>query len=199
MYSYRYFSVLTKKLPYGVMLLLMPAIAETTSKVVPQPLQSDNGVHVITEHNHSQSITLITGDIVVTPPAATRSTVAVIGGNTKVPVPFSSFVRNGHYYVVPDSAQQLLDSGILDIELFNLAKLQQYINTSQIPSWKILVKYKPGSAPINFGPSVNTSYIQAIQTQVVTVKNNNAQTIWQLLVGSAEIKKIWLDEEIYMH
>ncbi len=199
MYSYRYFSVLTKKLPYGVMLLVMPAIAETTSKVVPQPLQSDNGVHVSVEHNHSQSITLITGDIVVTQPAATRDTVAVIGGSTKEPVPFSSFVKNGHYFVVPDSARQLLNSGVLDIELFNLAKLQQYINTSEISSLQILVKYKPGSAPINFGPSVNTSYIQAIQTQVVTVNNSTAQTIWQLLVGSSEIKKVWLDEEIYMH
>ncbi len=181
------------------MLLVMPSIAATTSNVVPLPQQVENGVHVPTEYNNSQGVTLITGDVVVAQPTTKRSSVTVIDSSTKEPVPFSSFAKNGHYYVVPNSAQALLDSGTLDIELFNIAKLQQYANTPEIASWQILVKYKKDSEPINFGATINTSYIKAIQTQIVAVNSSNAQRIWQLLVGNSDIKKIWLDEKLYAH
>ncbi len=181
------------------MLLVMPSLAETTSKLVPLPLQLENGVHVSIEQNISQSVTLITGDIVVGQPTSKPSTVTVIDASTKEPVPFNNFIKNGHHYVVPHSAQKFLDSGTLDIELFNVAKLQRYTNTSEISSWRILVKYKKDSVPINFGGAISTSYIEAIQTQIVTVNNSNAQRIWQLLVSNTDIKKVWFDETLYAH
>lgn len=196
---YQYFSFFVKRVAYGVILLVMPTMALASNKMTQHPLQLENGVQVSIEHNNSKSVTLITGDIVVAQPTTSQSTLVAIDASTKKPVPFRSIVKNGQFFIIPNSAQPLLDLGILDIELFNIAKLQQYTSTPDVSSWKILVKYKQGSAPINFGATIDTSYIEAIQTQIVTVNYSNAEHIWQLLTSNTDIKRISLDEKVIAH
>ncbi|MDN3242106.1 S8 family serine peptidase [Glycomyces tritici] len=69
------------------------------------------------------AVTLITGDRVVFDPANPRSEPRITPGEGRGDLDFHTLSHEGHLYVIPSDAQPLIDEGLLDRRLFDVAGL----------------------------------------------------------------------------
>ncbi|AWB57051.1 hypothetical protein [Colwellia sp. Arc7-D] len=141
------------------------------------------------------SITLINGDTLVARSLASKSGMNLLSAKNKQPVGFTTSLRNGYRYVVPLSAQQYVDSGLIDVELFNMSKLYQMtINNSTLNTFSVLVKYHKQHKPKAISSDISSVVFEKINSQLVTFNKHVAEHVWNKLVHDSTIKKVWLDE-----
>ena len=146
------------------------------------------------------SFTLITGDKV----AARLNTDGTIGGIRLLgeegeEVFTSLFKRGGESYVIPASAQAKVDSGALDMELFNIDKLYQagYDDASS-DSLQVIVEYRANTLakkPFSMampGAKVKATF-EVIDSVVMSVEKDQLSDVLSGLSSNTAVEGVWLD------
>lgn len=152
------------------------------------------------------SFTLITGDKV----AARLNTDGTIGGIRLLAEDgqetFTSlFKRGGESYVIPASVQAKVDSGALDMELFNIDKLYQAgFDDASSDSLQIIVEYRDNSfdeKPFSMampGAKVKAQF-KVIDSVVMEVNKDNLEDVIEGLSANTAVEGVWLDGMVFAH
>ncbi|MFE7616858.1 S8 family serine peptidase [Streptomyces sp. NPDC057496] len=159
------------------------------------------------------SLTLVTGDKVqigITKdrkPVVREITPATRPGNESVL--FHTVTRNDQVYVVPDDALPLLRTDVLDWELFNLAKLADWVakgRTGQVP---VIATYTGRTSARTVKPPTGTTVrtvLPGLNARSMTIKGNGQwwREVRRKNTGKsaaspasgplAGVKKVWLNE-----
>jgi subtilisin family serine protease len=138
-----------------------------------------------------QSVTLITGDRVV---LADRALAAktVIPGPGREKLAFSTYQRDGHWFVVPRDAVSLVAQGKLDERLFDVTLLlQSGYSDKNRDTLPLIVGYAPGAAAqTSIAGTTTTANLASVNSTAVAATKSGAA--WQSLTGS-NVRKVWLD------
>lgn len=146
------------------------------------------------------SFTLITGDKV----AARLNTDGTIGGIRLLAqegeeVFTSLFKRGGESYVIPAAAQAKVDSGALDMELFNIDKLYQAgYDDANSDSLQVIVEYRANTLakkPFSMampGAKVKATF-EVIDSVVMTVEKDQLSDVLSGLSSNTAVEGVWLD------
>lgn len=116
----------------------------------------------------------------------------------------SIFRRGGETYVIPASAQERIDSGSLDMELFNVDKLYQagYDDASS-DSLQVIIQYRnsQGDKPFSMdmpGAKIKASF-EIINSAVMSVQKDELSNVLSTLSASDAIEGVWLDGMVEAH
>ena len=150
-------------------------------------------------------VTLVTGDRVRATQGADRSwSLAVLPARRQVPVGFArSQVRHGSrvdWYLVPTDAAQLVRSGALDRELFNVTGLiRQGYDDAHSKEMPLLVQYASQAtadrAPAAAGASVERT-LPSLSMRALAEHKSSASAYWGQLTASAAAARprhVWLN------
>ncbi|MEO2267540.1 S8 family serine peptidase [Pseudoalteromonas sp. YIC-656] len=166
--------------------------------------QSDD----LAQNTNAQALTftLITGDKVsaVVNKQGELGGIRMLGkdGNEVIT---SVFMRGGNTYVMPSQAQELVDSGAIDLELFNINKLHAsgYADemTDKLP---IIVEYRDGTlagaaTPKELAGTSLTGEIELIDSAAFSIDKSKAADVFSALVAQGDIDGVWLDAAIFAH
>ncbi|HEX6353719.1 S8 family serine peptidase [Actinophytocola sp.] len=147
-------------------------------------------------------VTLITGDRVSVGTTGLR----VEPARRARPVPFQEFTRDGDSYVVPADAAGLIQSGLLDRELFNVTGLvRQGYDDAHTKAVPLLVQYADRAAVTRAAPPAGTTVRRALpdfaMAALDTQKTDTAQFWAGLAAGqqmrSAGVRKVWLNGKVH--
>ncbi|WP_438306745.1 S8 family peptidase (plasmid) [Streptomyces sp. HUAS TT11] len=151
-------------------------------------------------------VTLITGDRITVDKKGAPLAVTRAEGREHIPI--RTLEANGHQYAVPFDAQQLIDTGRLDLRLFDLTTLSEpaYLER-QRRGLQLIVCYQ-GARPAARqelkaagGPEVTDSF-DSFAGDAVRIPRKQAGDAWKTLtdetaqgyaVAAAGVKRIWLD------
>ena len=117
----------------------------------------------------------------------------------------SVFSRGGNVYVIPQTAQELVDNHMLDMELFNLTKLHASgyddASTEQLP---VIVEYHKGTLQGPAVPNVlpGTSLngeLEIIDSAAISIAKDQATGVMQQLLADSSVEGVWLDAMVQSH
>jgi subtilisin family serine protease len=144
----------------------------------------------------SGTVTLITGDQVVMHDGTVRSLRPAEG---REKVAFSTFVSDGHVYVMPADAQHLVATGQLDQRLFDLTTLVEFgYDDAHRDTVPLIVTH----AADRVAPKIASSAVSRELPSINGVALNAAKTtaMWESLTDGASqrsaaagVSKVWLD------
>ena len=150
--------------------------------------------------------TLITGDKVS---AVVKTDGSLAGlrlvGKDGQDVVTSIFKRGNDTYVIPQSAQQFIDSKVIDKELFNISKLYQSgyddASTDKLP---VIVEYPDGylegsATPAELAGMSLTGEIEIIDSAAFGISKNQAAEVFSALTSDVRIEGVWLDAMVFGH
>ncbi|ONI79436.1 hypothetical protein ALI144C_26875 [Actinosynnema sp. ALI-1.44] len=138
-----------------------------------------------------KSVTLITGDRVVTVDAA-YDVRTIIPGKGREKLAFSTYKHDGHTFVVPQDALSLLTQGRLDERLFDVTTLAESgYDDAHRATLPLIISHTTGSdSGARIAGATTTASLPALNASAVTAEKTGAA--WQSLT-SANVKKVWLD------
>ncbi|WP_328972676.1 S8 family peptidase [Streptomyces sp. NBC_00239] len=160
------------------------------------------------------NVTLVTGDRVAV--AADGSVVRIDRAKGREGTPFSIRRTPGHTYVIPQDALRLLDEGVLDRRLFEVAGLvaAEY-DDARRGTLPLIVSYRRDGAgarvPSAFGEALADSArdrraLPAVDGEAFESPKSGAGGLWSLLVGrtpagaaarsAAPVTRLWLDGRV---
>ncbi|MBP2329005.1 subtilisin family serine protease/ethanolamine utilization microcompartment shell protein EutS [Kibdelosporangium banguiense] len=162
--------------------VLVLGLASGTTQVASAAPRSGAG-------QQSRSVTLITGDRVVTLDANKART--IIPGKGREKLGFSTYTRNGHLFVVPRDAVPLVAQRRLDERLFDVTTLLSsgYDDASR-STLPLIVSREPGMAQAAVAGATTTANLAVVNASAMAVDKNGAA--WPALAG-AGVRKVWLD------
>ncbi|WP_105201274.1 MULTISPECIES: S8 family serine peptidase [unclassified Pseudoalteromonas] len=117
----------------------------------------------------------------------------------------SIFKRGGNTYVMPSQAQEWVDSGAIDLELFNINKLYAsgYADevTHQLP---VIVEYHDGTlagaaTPKQLAGTSLTGEIELIDSAALSIDKSKAAEVFSALVAQGDVDAVWLDAAVFAH
>lgn len=159
-----------------------------------------------TEQTSAKSLqfTLITGEKVaaIAKPDGKLAGVRLLNDDGSEQVT-SIYEIAGEQYIITPKSQALIDSRLVDQELFNISKLYAAgyddASTEQLP---VIIKYRSGTlagsavpvAPM--GAEVNSEY-ELIDSASVGISKQDAAAVWQSLADDVTVESVWLDAMVY--
>ncbi len=156
----------------------------------------------------SQTVTLITGDVVQLDTGADGKQHATVVSAADPRGGIHTFTSGGEVYVEPASASPLLASGMLDEQLFNVSSLaRQGYNDERRNTLPLIVSYRGGAAGLapKAAPagSRKQGVLASAHALAVTETKSEAKSFWAGVAGaqtttlSGGISKIWLDAQVH--
>lgn len=173
--------------------------------LIPQAQANENSTEY-TSSVRNLSFTLITGDKV----SARLNTDGTIGGIRLVDkdggdVFTSMFKRGGETYVIPAAAQDRIDSGSLDLELFNIDKLYQAgYDDARSDSLQVIVEYRENTQsgkPFSMdmpGAKLKATF-DIIDSVVMSVEKAELSNVLENLSANTAVEGVWLDAMVQAH
>ncbi|QYJ75944.1 S8 family serine peptidase [Shewanella sp. FJAT-52076] len=111
-------------------------------------------------------------------------------------------VGNDQYIITPKS-QALVESRLVDMELFNISKLHAggYDDASSA-TLPVIIQYRDGAlagsaVPVAPLGSELVSEIELIDSAVIGINKKNAAEVWQSLTADTSVEALWLDAVIH--
>jgi subtilisin family serine protease len=144
------------------------------------------------------TVTLITGDQVIVRDGVPRSVRPAQG---REGVTFSRFTADGHSYVVPADARQLVASGRFDQRLFDITTLVDFgYDDTHRDTLPLIVTHPDDEPAPLFMNATSTRELPSINGIAVTTGKDTATAMWDTLTDgdtvsttAAGVSNVWLD------